>query len=302
MRREIDAYGARAKLRSPLATLGLTLLTLGIYGVVWYHRVNSELRDYGRAYHDDDLAGSDPTASALALVPGFLLILPPLISAVGFVGRVRRVQRYGQSELLSGWLVATMIVLPVFLPAIPGYVQSTLNELWRRYPDADASPERKEARTESEAGRLRRLWDWIVGPPRESTPPPEWVFSPVVAVLALAVSYLLFQTDAGVLALAPQIYFAVQVYEDRRSQGLSHLWWSSAVGTVGSLVFLMYIGNRRETLVNMGHGRPGATGAQVGAEAAQAAALPAAAWYPDPWGRATLRWWDGTEWTGYVNG
>jgi hypothetical protein len=133
---EIDAYGARAKLRHPLAAVALTLLTLGVYGVVWYYRVNVELRDYGRAYHDAELAGSNPWHSVLAIVPGILVLLPPIVSLIGFVGRVRRAQRYGQSELTSGWLVAVFVVSLVFIPAIPGYVQSGLNELWKRYPAA----------------------------------------------------------------------------------------------------------------------------------------------------------------------
>jgi hypothetical protein len=28
---------------------------------------------------------------------------------------------------------------------------------------------------------------------------------------------------------------------------------------------------------------------------------PLADWYPDPWGQAPLRWWDGTSWTGQVS-
>jgi len=27
---------------------------------------------------------------------------------------------------------------------------------------------------------------------------------------------------------------------------------------------------------------------------------PPAGWYPDPWGQAPWRWWDGTVWTGYA--
>ncbi len=298
MTREIDAYGARARLWSPLATVGLTIVTLGVYGVVWYHRVNCELRDYGRAYDDERLASSDPRRSVLALVPGLLLVLPPLISAAGFLGRVRRVQRYGQGELASGWLVGTMIVIPVFLPAIPGYVQSTLNVLWGRYPEAEPAEEPAGAPAEREPGRLRRFWAWLIGPPPEAPQPQQWVFRPVVGVLGLIASYVLFQTDAAILGFAPQIFFAVQVHEDRRAQGLPHLWWSSAVGTIGSLVFLMYVQNRKETLANMRGALPEG---QVAAHSDQAAGLPTAAWYPDPWGRARLRWWDGAEWTGYVS-
>ena len=33
----------------------------------------------------------------------------------------------------------------------------------------------------------------------------------------------------------------------------------------------------------------------------QASTLPPAAWYPDPWGQARLRWWDGRTWTGHTS-
>jgi hypothetical protein len=151
---EIDAYGARARVRRPLAAVGLTLVTLGVYGVVWYHRVNAELRAYGRAYRDDLLAASKPWRSVLAIVPGLLLVVPPILSLIRFVGRVRRAERYGQSELTSGWLVAVFTVSIVFIPAIPGYVQATLNELWCRYPPAGGGasgpPGREEGREPTE--------------------------------------------------------------------------------------------------------------------------------------------------------
>ena len=60
MGREIEAYGARVRVRRPLAVVGLTVVTLGVYGVVWYYRVNVELRDFGGAYRDRRLAGSSP--------------------------------------------------------------------------------------------------------------------------------------------------------------------------------------------------------------------------------------------------
>lgn len=149
------------------------------------------------------------------------------------------------------------------------------------------------------ATQAQRFWFWLIGPPREPAPPPEWVFQTVVGAVAFVVSFGLFLTPAAILGLAPQIILAVQVYEDRRALGLPHFWWSSAVGTLGPIVFFMYVQNRGESLENMGRPRSAET-AQAVPPGAAADAL--AAWYPDPLGRARLRWWDGERWTRDVAG
>lgn len=146
------------------------------------------------------------------------------------------------------------------------------------------------------AARARRFWVWLVGPPRDPVPPPEWVFRPVVGIVAVAISFGLFLTPAAILGLAPQIILAVQVYEDRLALGLSHLWWPSAVGTLGPIAFLMYVHNRRESLANMGRAAPAAPASPVDEDP-----TPRAAWYPDPIGQARLRWWDGGSWTRHVS-
>ena len=129
---EVNAYGARQKVRNPWGVIGLMIITLGIYFFFWYYYLNKELKEFGRVYKDQELADSNPTNSILAMVPGFLLIVPPIISFYRFVGRVRKVERIGQSELTSGWLV--LVLYLVIGIAVPAYIQSGLNDLWKRYP------------------------------------------------------------------------------------------------------------------------------------------------------------------------
>ena len=95
----------------------------------------------------------------LALVPGILLFgIPPLVSLAGFIGRVRKAQRYGQSEMTSGWLVGALVITIIFIPAIPGYVQATLNGLWQRYPEVESADEPAVEAVPTEPGRLRRFF------------------------------------------------------------------------------------------------------------------------------------------------
>jgi hypothetical protein len=60
--------------RNPLGVLGLSLITLGIYGLYWYYKVNEEIL----LYTGDQTIS--PSRSLLAVIPGFLLIVPPFIA------------------------------------------------------------------------------------------------------------------------------------------------------------------------------------------------------------------------------
>jgi Protein of unknown function (DUF2510)/Domain of unknown function (DUF4234) len=302
---EVDAYGARITVRRPLGVVGLTVVTLGVYWVVWYYRVNRELGDFGRAYEDPELAASDPRRSLLALAPGALVVIPAIVSLSAFNTRCRRVARIGGTELPSGWLLAAMFIFVVYIPFVPGYMQACLNELWRRYPDITGEdPEPAGPATSRRARALargQRFITWLAGPERAPNPPPEWVFRPYIGLVALAASTALaLLTSQWIFVLVPQVLLSVQVYEDRQTLNLPHLWWTSAVGTLGPLAFLMYVQSRGETLANMGGAAPSAAGATPAAGAAASAAP--AAWYPDPRGQAQWRWWDGGSWTDHVSG
>ncbi len=58
----------KVKIRSPWAAALLPFVTLGIYHLVWWYRINREMRDYGQAKGYD--LGQNPTNSVLALFPG----------------------------------------------------------------------------------------------------------------------------------------------------------------------------------------------------------------------------------------
>src|SRR3954453_15455066 len=92
---------ARVKLRSPWAVALLPFITLGIYHLVWWYRVNRELRDYGHAKGTH--LGQNPTASLLALFPGFLIIVPPLVSYWRGTRRVQAACSTAGKEPPNGW-------------------------------------------------------------------------------------------------------------------------------------------------------------------------------------------------------
>lgn len=119
---------SRAKLRSPWGVLGLLLITLGIYTIFWWYYVNREMRDYGQATGHD--LGKNPTNSALALFPGSLIIIPPLVSYWRGTKRAQATQRVAGVEPLSGWIALILFLLLSIV--FPPYVQSELNRAWRR--------------------------------------------------------------------------------------------------------------------------------------------------------------------------
>ena len=75
---QLRESGDEVKIRSPWAAALLPIITLGIYHLVWWYRINRELRDYGKAKGYD--LGQNPTNSVLALFPGGLIIVPALIT------------------------------------------------------------------------------------------------------------------------------------------------------------------------------------------------------------------------------
>ncbi len=137
--------GAEVKVRSPWAAALLPLITLGIYHLVWWYRINRELRDYGQAKGFD--LGQNPTNSLLALFPGGIVVIPALITYWRGTKRVMGASRVAGKEPLNGWIA---IVLYLFIaPALWAYIQVSLNDIWRAeaepQPGTPAPPEPSDA-------------------------------------------------------------------------------------------------------------------------------------------------------------
>lgn len=121
----------RVKIRSPWAAALLPLITLGIYHLVWWYRINRELRDYGKAKGYD--LGQNPTNSLLALFPGGLIVVPALISYWRGTKRVMGASRLAGQEPLNGWIAILLYCL--LAPGLWAYIQVSLNELWQAEAD-----------------------------------------------------------------------------------------------------------------------------------------------------------------------
>jgi hypothetical protein len=76
---QIQGSEYEGKIRTPIITVALTIVTLGIYGIVWYYKVNKEMAEMGQAKGTEE-CGTSPGTSVLALIPGALIIVPPFVS------------------------------------------------------------------------------------------------------------------------------------------------------------------------------------------------------------------------------
>ncbi len=109
--------------RNPLGVLGLTLITLGIYGLYWYYKINEEIRDYTG---DQTIS---PGRSLLAVIPGFLLIVPPFIAYYNTANHLAQMERErGIATEISPAL--TVILGLVISLAMGAYVQEHANRVW----------------------------------------------------------------------------------------------------------------------------------------------------------------------------
>lgn len=133
MATDLQLRTANVKQQSLWAVLGLTIITLGIYGIFWYYRVNREMRDIGGAYGDDSLAATSPGLAVLAL-------FVPIVNLFTLHNTGRRVQK---AQAITGhaadYSMAVHWILILFTGLWPLYTQHVLNAVWTT-TDAAAAP------------------------------------------------------------------------------------------------------------------------------------------------------------------
>ena len=111
--------------RDPLGVLGLMFITLGIYFLYWYWKVNEDLRTFD---HDESIS---PTRSLMAMIFGWIVIVPPFIAMYNTAKHVRSVEdRRGIQPALEPALVIILMLL--FSIGNGLYIQEHLNRIWDR--------------------------------------------------------------------------------------------------------------------------------------------------------------------------
>ena len=100
------------------------ILTLGIYHLVWYYKINREARDF------DEKIAVEPTLSLLAVLIGWIIIVPPFVSIYRTGERIAQMQEdAGLDRSCNGWLG---LVASFFFSLHALYYQYELNLIWAR--------------------------------------------------------------------------------------------------------------------------------------------------------------------------
>lgn len=130
---QITDRGRTAKIRNPWAIALFTVITLGIYYLVWYYKINREMSDWG-AQNNADI-GMSPGMSVIAVTIGSLLIIPPFVSIWGTGKRMQLAQRAADVHGGSGLLWFVLHIVPVASLFAPVYLQYELNKVWGTRPE-----------------------------------------------------------------------------------------------------------------------------------------------------------------------
>jgi hypothetical protein len=101
------------------------LITLGIYFFVWYYKVNREARDFDP---EIDVA---PAVSLLAVLIGWIIIIPPFVSIYRTGERIAKMQSAAGLEPTSSAIIGLLLTFAFHFEML--YYQNELNRIWDHY-------------------------------------------------------------------------------------------------------------------------------------------------------------------------
>jgi hypothetical protein len=110
---------------SVLVWLVWPFITLGIYHLYWWYKINNEARRL------DPSIDVNPLLSLLAFFPGALIIVPPFVTVYRTGARIRSMQQAGgiPPTVVPGLGVLLMFVFSTYSL----YYQISLNAIWAAY-------------------------------------------------------------------------------------------------------------------------------------------------------------------------
>jgi hypothetical protein len=117
MAEEIAIRGSNevGKIRGFVPAFLLSIVTFGIYGIVYYYKINKELAELGKARGTEEL-GTAPGTSVLAVTLGAFIVIPAFISYYNTWKRLETARRmFGVTDGMDagiGFLVQ-LILAPV---------------------------------------------------------------------------------------------------------------------------------------------------------------------------------------------
>jgi ABC-type spermidine/putrescine transport system permease subunit II len=121
-----SAQGTTGKRRNPfLVWLVWPLITLGIYHLYWWYKINDEARRL------DPSIKVDPVIALLALFPGGLIIVPAFVTIYRTGNRLRSMQR--AAGMTPNVIPIVGLVLAFVFSLYALYYQVSLNGIWSNY-------------------------------------------------------------------------------------------------------------------------------------------------------------------------
>ena len=122
-----NGRSCRKKKNIFLVWLVWPLITLGIYFFVWYYKVNREARDFDP---EIDVA---PAVSLLAVLIGWIIIIPPFVSIYRTGERIAKMQSAAGLQPTSSAIIGLLLTFAFHLETL--YYQNELNRIWDHYKD-----------------------------------------------------------------------------------------------------------------------------------------------------------------------